>query len=101
MSARDVVGQQPDVERPVDVRSSAVTLEVGRDDLAAARHECRDDGPEHLARAEAAMEQDERLAGAVHLVVEVQAVEVDVPSGARRLGCPVGGHVGAPSVVVV
>ena len=31
------------------------------------------------------MEQDERLAGAVDLVVEVQAIEVDVLSGARGL----------------
>jgi hypothetical protein len=44
----DVVGHEPDVDRPIDVGRSAVTLEVDGDHLVV-RGLRRDDRPEHLA----------------------------------------------------
>ena len=79
---RDVVGHEPDVDRAIDVGRPAVTLEVDRDDLVV-RGEGGQDRPEHLARAEPAVEQDQRPAAAVRLVVEVDAVDVGVLAGAR------------------
>ena len=78
---RDVVGHEPDVDRPIDVRGAAVPLEVDRDDLVALgqRGEYR---PEHLARHEPAVEQDHRSPGPVGLVVEVDAVDLGVLAGA-------------------
>ncbi len=88
---RDVVGHQPDVDRPIDVRRAAVALEVDHDDLVALRQrgEYR---PEHLARHESAVQQDHRSPGPVGLVVEVDAVDLGVLADALRLGRPVGGH---------
>ena len=74
----------------IDVGGPAVTLEVGDDDHVA-RGERRQERSEHLTRPEPAMEQDERRAGAVDLVVDVQAVELDVLPGAR-LALRFGGH---------
>ena len=58
---RDVVGHEPDVDRPIDVGGPAVALEVDRDDLVVLR-QGREDRPEHLARPEPAVEQDHRPA---------------------------------------
>ena len=77
----DVVGHELDVDRPIDVGGPAVALEIGDDDLVA-RREGRQQRPEHLARPEPAVEEDERPPGAVGLVVEVDAVDVGVLAGA-------------------
>jgi hypothetical protein len=45
---RDVIGHEPDVERPVDVGGPAVPLQVDGDDLVALR-QCGQDGPESVA----------------------------------------------------
>ena len=87
----DVVGHEPDVDRTVDVGRPAVRLEIGQDDLVALG-ESRQGRPEHLTRAESAVEQDERAARAVDLVVEVDPVDVGVLAGARGLGRPFGSH---------
>ena len=84
---RDVVGHEPDVERAIDVGRPAVTLEIDRDDLVV-RGEGGQGRPEHLAREEPAVEQDHRPAAAVHLVVEVDAVDVGVLAGAPGFGRP-------------
>ena len=77
--------------RPVDVGRPAVALEVGEDDLVVRRQDGQD-RPEHLARAEPAVQQDQRPAGAVALVVEVDAVDVGVLAGAGRLSVVAGRH---------
>ena len=69
---------------PIDVGGPAVALQVDRDHLVV-RGERRQHRPEHLARPEPAVEQDQRPAGAVGLVVEVDAVDVGVLPGALRL----------------
>jgi hypothetical protein len=56
---RDVVGHVRGRDRPVDVGRPAVALEIDRDDLVA-RGERRQERPEHLARSEPAVEQDQR-----------------------------------------
>jgi hypothetical protein len=45
----DVIGHEPDVDRPVDVGRPAVPLQVDRDDLVALGQR-RKDRPENLAR---------------------------------------------------
>jgi hypothetical protein len=69
----DVVGHGLETHRPVDGRRPAVRLKVYADDLAAGSQR-RHGRAEHLGRPEAAMEQDQRLAGAVDLVAELDAV---------------------------
>ena len=88
----DVVGHEPDVDRPIDVRRAPVPLEVDRDDLVALRQrgEYR---PEHLARHQPAVQQDHWSPGPMGLVVEVDAVDFGVLADACGLGRPVGGHV--------
>jgi hypothetical protein len=82
----DVVGHEPDVDRTVDVRRPAVTLEID-DDRLAALGERRQDRPECLARSEPAMEQDERPTGAVRLIVKIDAVHLGVLAvPGRRVG---------------
>ena len=78
---RDVVGHEPDVDRPIDVGGAPVPLEVDRDDLVALRQR-GEDRPEHLARHEPAVQQDQRPPGPVGLVVEVDAVDLGVLAGA-------------------
>jgi hypothetical protein len=93
---RDVVGHQPDVERPIDVGRPAVALEVGHDDLVVGGVQ-RDDRVEQLAREEAAVQEDQRAARAVCLVVEVEAVDVGVLPGVPVLSWPArGSHCPAP-----
>ena len=94
---RDVVGHEPDVDRPIDVGGAAVPLEVDRDDLVALGQR-REDRPEHLARAEPAVEQDQRPPGPVGLVVEVDAVDLGVSAGPVRIGRPVRGHPSSPRI---
>ena len=89
----DVVAHRDDAQRPVDVGGPPVALEVGGDDPVPGG-ELVDHWPEHLARPEPAVEQDERPATAVDLVVQVDAVDVGVGAGALGLGGPFGhGHV--------
>ena len=87
---RDVVGHEPDVDRPVDVGGPAVPLQVGGDDLVVLGQRGQD-RPEHLARPEPAVQQDQRPPGAVCLEVQVDAVDLRVLPGARSAGCPIGG----------
>ena len=53
---RDVVGHEPDVDRPIDVGGAAVPLEIDRDDPVALG-QGGEDRPEHLTRAEPAVKQ--------------------------------------------
>ena len=81
---RDVVGHQPHVDRSVDVGGAAVPLQVDGDDLVALGQRGQD-RPEHLARPEPAVQQDQRPPGPVGLVVEVDAVDLGVLAGALRV----------------
>ena len=81
---RGVVGHESDVDRPVDVGGTAVPLEVGPDDLMALG-ESGDDRLEHLARAEPAVDQDDRSPGPVGLVVEAESVDLRVLAGGLRI----------------
>ena len=72
---RNVVGHGLRAQRTVDVGRTAVPLQVDRDD-AALGAELGHDRLEHLAGADAAVQQDERLTGAVLLVVQRHAVHV-------------------------
>ena len=96
----DVVGHEPDVEWPIDVGGAPVPLQVGGNDLVVGG-KCRPDRPEHLARAEAAMHQDERSPGALGLVVEMEAVDVGIGAGWLGGGGRVSGHRVVPHRVVV
>ena len=88
----DVVGHQPHVERPVDVGGPAVPLQVDDDDLVVVGQGGKD-RPEHLTRAEAAVQQDHRASRPVRLVVQVDAVDVGVLTRAGAFGGPFrGGH---------
>ena len=69
------------VQRPVDVRGPPVSLEVDGDHLVALGQRGQD-RPEHVAGAEPAVQQDQGRAGAVGLVVQVDAVDLGVPAGA-------------------
>jgi hypothetical protein len=73
----DVVGHRLGAQRAVDVRGAAVALQVDGDDAPAGGQRGHD-RLEHRAGAEAAVQQHERLAGAVLLVVQGQAVDVGV-----------------------
>ena len=95
---RDVVGHEPDVDRPIDVCGAAVPLEVDRDDLVALGQH-REDRPEHLTRAEPPVEQDQRPPDTVGLVVKVDAVDLGVSVGPVLIGRPVRGHPSSSWVV--
>ena len=95
---RDVVAHQAHVDRPVDIGGPPVALEVGDDHQVAGR-ERRQQRPEHLTRSEPAMEQDDRPAGAVRLVIEVNPVDVGILPGALGLDRLIDGrHGGDPPV---
>jgi hypothetical protein len=95
----DVIGHEPDVERSVDVGGAAVALQVDDDDLAAFGQGGKG-RPEHLARAEPAVQQEHRPPGPMGLEVEVDAVDLGVLAVAVRLGCPITGrHGAAPHVL--
>ena len=95
---RDVIGHEPDVDRPIDVGRAPVALEVGEDDLVVLGQRWQGRS-EHLAGSEPAVQQDHRPSGAVDLVVEVDAIHIGVFAGDLRLGRQVGGHSGAPRVI--
>ncbi len=98
---RDVVGHEPDVERAVDVGRPAVALEVDGDHLAVGRQRGQDRA-EHLARAEAPVEQDERAAGPLCFEVQVDSVDLGVLAGSLGLAGPlIDCHGGAPLGVVL
>jgi hypothetical protein len=74
---RHVVGHRLGPERSVDVRRVAVALELDGDHAPAGRKRRQHRRPQ-LGRAEAAVQQHERFAGAVLLVVQGQPVHVRV-----------------------
>ena len=63
------------VDRSIDVGGAPVTLEVDDDHLVAGG-EGRQDRLEHLARPEAAVQEDQRAAGPMDLVVEIETIHV-------------------------
>ncbi len=81
---RDVVGDEPQLDRPVDVGGAAVTLQVDRDDLMVFRQRWKY-RPEHLARSEPTVQQHHRPTGPVRLVVEVDAIDLGVLARAHRV----------------
>ncbi len=72
----DVVCHRLEGHRALRRRRAAVRLQVEAYDLAVLGEEV-DVGAEHLERAEAAVEQDERLALAEHLVAELDSVDAN------------------------
>src|SRR5439155_20886001 len=64
----DVVGHQRDAQGAIDVSRAPVALQVDGDHLAALG-ERREVGAKHLDGAETAVQQDERSAGSVDLVI--------------------------------
>ena len=95
--ARDVVGHEARVDRPVDVGRPAVPLQVGEDELVAPGQGGQG-RPEQLTRPEAAVQQDQRSTCAMDLVVHVQAIDVGVLADDLGITAPVGrGHLATPS----
>ena len=86
-----VVGHEPGVDRAIDVGGASVPLKVDRDDPMALG-QGGEDRLEHLARAEPAVQQDQRPPGAVALVVQANAVDVGVCAGLLHYGWPVLGQ---------
>ena len=83
----DIVRHQPDAQGSIDVGRPPVALQVDGDDLPAVGERGKV-GPEHLERAEAAMQQDERSARSSGLVIELDAVHVGVVAHALRPAAP-------------
>ncbi len=84
---RHVVTHVGQVDLPIAERGAAVAMKVDRDHPSAVR-QGRQHGPEHVDRAKAAVQQQQRLAGAVDLVVVVESVDSEVAAlRRRRLGC--------------
>jgi len=81
----DVIAHRLEAHRPIDVRGAAVRLQVDRDHPAALGQHRQDRGV-HLARAEPAVQQDERPARAVLFVVQGYAVDVGVTHRVTVLG---------------
>jgi hypothetical protein len=77
MAVRTATPHQLGADRTIDVRGSAVALQVDADDLPTLG-ERGEVGAERLDRAEAAVQQDERAARSVDLVVELDAIHVCV-----------------------
>src|SRR2546426_12654577 len=91
----DVIGHQPDVDWSIDVSGTAMSLQVGGNDLVALR-QLGQHGPEHLARHEPAVEEDQRPPGTMRLVVEIEAVDLGVLAGGLGVSRGIGGHGQAP-----
>ena len=83
----DVLGHELRADRAIDVRSPPMRLQIDADHLVALR-QYGQVGSEHLDRAEPAVQQDQRSAGPVDLVVELDAVHVGVVAFAFRLASP-------------
>jgi hypothetical protein len=69
----DIVRHRLEVQRAVDVGLAPIGLQIDGDNLPAFCEQ-QQDLAEHLDRASAAMQQDQRLAYAVDLVVHAEAV---------------------------
>lgn len=90
----DVVGHQPHVQGPVDVRGAAVALQVDGVDLVVLGQR-RQHRAEGLTGHQPAVQQDQRASGPVRRNPEIDAVDLDVAAGALRVGRAVGsGRVG-------
>ena len=74
---RDVARHELNAQRSIDVGRPAVPLQIDADDLPALG-ECREVRAEHIDRAEPAVQQDQRPARPVDLVVELDAIHVRI-----------------------
>src|SRR5438045_1668886 len=83
----DVVGHELRLERSIDVGRTAVALQIDGDDLPTLR-ERRQVGTKHRARAQSAVQQDERITRSLDLVVELDAVHVGVVANTPGLASP-------------
>lgn len=83
------------VDRTIDIGRGAMPLEVGNNHLTTLA-ESRKDRPKHLARGEAAMQQDQRPPDAIRLVIQVDAVDLGIFAMARCFVGRIGGHVASP-----
>ena len=82
---RDVVGDRLAADRAVAQRRAAVALQVDGDQLAP-RPQDRQERLEHVAAAEAAVQEQQRVALPADLVVVVDAFEGDAAAGLRGRG---------------
>jgi len=73
----DVVRHRLEAQRAVDVGRAPMGLQIGGDDLPPFCEQ-RENFAEHLDRADAAMQQDQRFPGAVDLVVHLETVHLGV-----------------------
>jgi hypothetical protein len=84
----DVIGHGFITEGAIDIRSAPVGLQIDGNYLAAFR-KFRQDSAEHIAGAEATVNEDERpamaMAMAMDLVVHLQTVNGRVPENCRSL----------------
>jgi hypothetical protein len=84
---RNVAGHALVGERARSVAGATVALELDRHDLEVAGERGQQLGEAALDRAEGAVEQDERRAFAVALVVKLDRADVDVARGRRPHAC--------------
>jgi hypothetical protein len=82
----DITGQRRRCDRSVDVSGAAVTLQLDADDLMLASQDRDQLGEVELDGQHAAVQQDQRRAAAVDLVVHVDPVDVGVPALLRPEG---------------
>ena len=87
----DVVGHEPDVDRPINVSRTTVSLKVDDNHLVLLR-ELGEGRSEHLARSKPSVEQDQRLASPVGLEVEIDAVDLGVLPDTLLFRCPISGR---------